>query len=149
MPDAVVQTAWREPQLEDVLEAISTAAAEAAVDAYLVGGFVRDRLLGRASKDIDLVTLGDDGVGVLGRVARRFGWHPPQRFERFGTAQVRGDGFILESVRARAESYDPESRKPDVRPGTLEEDVRRRDFTVNALCQSLDGRVIDLTGMGL
>ncbi|MBV9524563.1 MAG: HD domain-containing protein, partial [Candidatus Dormibacteraeota bacterium] len=91
----------------------------------------------------------DGAAELLERLARRFAWHRPQRFERFGTVQVRGDGFVVEAVQARAERYDPESRKPDVRPGTLEEDVTRRDFTVNALCQTLDGRVIDITGRGL
>jgi poly(A) polymerase len=138
------------PELDDVLEAIAAAARALDIDAYLVGGFVRDRLLGGAlSKDIDLVTVGADPMPLLAAVASRFGWHPPERFERFGTAQIRGGAFIVEGVRARAERYDPESRNPDVRPGTLEEDVWRRDFTVNALCQSLDGEVIDITGHGL
>jgi poly(A) polymerase len=137
-------------RLEDVLEAIAAAAATLGVEAYLVGGFVRDRLMGAPlSKDIDLVTVGTDPLPLLAAVATGFGWHPPERFERFGTAQIRGPGFVVEGVRARAESYDPDSRNPDVRPGTLVEDVWRRDFTVNALCQTLDGRVVDITGMGL
>src|SRR5262249_30335585 len=89
------------------------------------------------------------GVSLFARVATELGWSRPQQFERFGTAQIRGDGFVLEVVRARAERYDPESRKPDVRPGTLEEDVWRRDFTVNALHQTFSGRVLDITGRGL
>jgi putative nucleotidyltransferase with HDIG domain len=138
------------PDLEDLLEAIAGAAQSLGVEVYLVGGFVRDRLLGGAQgKDIDLVTVGIDPMPLLAAVAAHFGWHPPERFERFGTAQIRGGAYIVEGVRARAERYDPESRNPDVRPGTLEEDVQRRDFTVNALCQTLDGEVIDLTGQGL
>jgi poly(A) polymerase len=140
----------RIPLTEELLiESIAGAAATAGVETYLVGGFVRDRLLGREGKDIDLLAVGDDGTRILAAVANRFGWAPPQRFERFGTGQVRGDGFVVEVVRARSESYDAASRKPDVRPGTLEEDIWRRDFTVNALCQTLDGRVIDITGRGL
>jgi poly(A) polymerase len=136
--------------LEDVLEAIARAAEAVNVEAYLVGGFVRDRLLGGApSKDIDLVTVGMDPMPLLAAVASAFGWHPPERFERFGTAQIRGPGFVVEGVRARAERYDPDSRNPDVRPGSLDDDIKRRDFTVNALCQTLDGRVIDLTRRGL
>jgi poly(A) polymerase len=136
--------------LEDVLEAIAAVAAMLEVEAYLVGGFVRDRLLGGPTgKDIDLVTVGMDPLQLLAGVAERFGWHPPERFERFGTAQIRGPGYIIEGVRARAERYDPDSRNPNVRPGTLAEDIARRDFTVNALCQTLDGLVIDLTGRGL
>jgi poly(A) polymerase len=134
---------------ERLIAAIAESAAERRVEIYLVGGFVRDRLLGRTGKDIDLLAIGDDGAGILADIARRFGWAPPQRFERFGTGQVRGSGFVVEVVRARAESYDAASRKPDVRPGTLEEDIWRRDFTVNALCQSLEGLVIDVTGRGL
>jgi putative nucleotidyltransferase with HDIG domain len=138
------------PELEDLLEAIGTAARSLEVETYLVGGFVRDRLLGGAQgKDIDLVTVGTDSMPLLAAVASAFGWHPPERFERFGTAQIRGGTWIVEGVRARAERYDPESRNPDVRPGTLEQDVWRRDFTVNALCQSLDGEVIDIIGKGL
>jgi poly(A) polymerase len=134
----------------EVLDGLRTAAAELGVEAYLVGGFVRDRLLGRGvSKDIDLLVVGDGAVDLLGRLAGRFGWSRPQQFERFGTVQVRGDGFIVEAVRARRERYDPESRKPAVEPGTLEEDIRRRDFTVNALAQDFEGRVLDVTGRGL
>jgi poly(A) polymerase len=137
-------------ELEDVLEAIASAAKAVGVEAYLVGGFVRDRLMGApVSKDIDVVTVGIDPLPMLAAVAASFGWHPPERFERFGTAQIRGPGYVVEGVRARAERYDPDSRNPDVRPGTLVEDVWRRDFTVNALCQTLDGRVLDITGMGL
>jgi poly(A) polymerase len=136
--------------LEDVLEAIQRAAETLSIETYLVGGFVRDRLLGGpVSKDIDLVTITTDPMPLLAAIASGFGWHPPERFERFGTAQIRGPGFVIEGVRARAERYDPDSRNPDVRPGTLEEDIKRRDFTVNALCQTLEGRVIDITGRGL
>ncbi|HEX4579124.1 MAG TPA: HD domain-containing protein [Candidatus Dormibacteraeota bacterium] len=134
---------------ERLLATIAAAAHRQGAEMYLVGGFVRDRLLGRDVKDIDLLAVDDDGTAVLAEVGRRLGWAPPQRFERFGTGQVRGGEFIVEVVRARAESYDAASRKPDVRPGTLEDDIWRRDFTVNALCQTLDGRVIDVTGRGL
>ena len=137
------------PEVADLIEAVRDAAERLHIETYLVGGFVRDRLRGAEAKDLDLVTVGSDGVALLADVAEHFGWAPPQQFERFGTAQIRGDDFIMEVVRARAERYDPESRKPDVRPGTLEEDVKRRDFTVNALCQTLEGRIIDITGQGL
>jgi len=138
------------PELEELLTAIATAARTLDVEVYLVGGFVRDRLLGGPQgKDIDLVTVGSDPMPLLAAVAAGYGWHPPERFERFGTAQIRGGAWIVEGVRARAERYDPESRNPDVRPGTLAEDIWRRDFTVNALCQSLDGDLIDITGMGI
>ncbi len=147
-----VRPARRAPDSDDLLETLGDVAAGLGVEAYLVGGFVRDRLLGRPlGKDIDLVTVGagDGAVALLAGLARGFGWSRPQQFERFGTVQVRGDGFIVEAVRARRERYDPESRKPDVEPGTLEEDIWRRDFTVNALAQDFHGGVIDLTGRGL
>jgi poly(A) polymerase len=144
---------WREvrgrPDVDRLLEVLGDAAAETGVEAYLVGGFVRDRLLGREGKDIDLVVVGSDGIPLLSAVASRLRWARPAVFERFATGQVRGDGFVLEVVQARAERYDPESRKPEVRPGSLEDDIRRRDFTVNTLVQTLDGRVLDLTGRGL
>ncbi len=135
--------------IESLLATVAAAAVETGVEVYLVGGFVRDRLLGHPSKDIDMVAVGSDGIPLIAAVARRRKWAPPQVFERFGTGQIRGDGFILEVVRARAESYAEDSRNPDVRPGTLEEDIMRRDFTVNALCQRIDGEVLDITGHGL
>ncbi len=152
MPDPehpVRAPALRPRTIEDVLDVVREAAEESGAEVYLVGGFVRDRLLGKPGKDVDLVQVGGDGIPLLAATAAELGWARPQQFERFGTGQVRGDGFVLEVVRARAERYDPESRKPDVRPGTLEEDIRRRDFTVNALCQTLRGRVLDITGRGI
>ncbi len=137
------------PQVHDVLAAVRDAAQRLHVEAYLVGGFVRDRLLGNEGKDIDVLVVDRGAVELLASLAETLGWAPPQVFEHFGTAQVRGDGFVVEAVRARAERYDPASRKPAVTPGTLEDDVWRRDFTVNALCQTLDGRVLDVTGRGL
>jgi putative nucleotidyltransferase with HDIG domain len=148
MPDHVVEV-HSSPNAEDVIGVVDEASRRMGLDTYLVGGFVRDRLLGVPGKDVDLVTVGAEGVPLLAGVAKHFGWAPPQRFERFGTGQIRGDGFVLEVVRARSERYDPESRKPDVRPGTLEDDVWRRDFTVNALAQTLNGRIIDVTQRGL
>jgi poly(A) polymerase len=149
MSRVTVVNVARPPQLDDVLDALRDAVSEAASDVFLVGGFVRDRLRGVAGKDIDLVAVGSDGIELLRGMARRYGWAAPQQFERFGTGQIRGDGYVIEVVRARSESYDPESRKPEVQPGTLEQDVWRRDFTINALCQTFTGRVIDITGKGI
>lgn len=149
MPRSPIAVVARPPGLEDVVDALRTATLRLGLEAYLVGGFVRDRLRGVTTSDIDVVTVGSDGIELIAEVARHFGWAPPQRFERFGTGQVRGQGFIVEVVRARSESYDPESRKPDVKPGSLDDDVRRRDFTINALCETFEGRLIDITGRGL
>lgn len=137
------------PDLDELLRVTRACADDLSVETYLVGGFVRDRLLGHPSKDIDLLVVGDNGITLLAAIARHFGWPRPQQFERFGTGQIRGDDFILEVVQARSERYDPTSRKPDVRPGTLDEDIWRRDFTVNALCQTLEGEVLDRTGHGM
>lgn len=138
------------PGVDGVLEVIREVAEGSGTEVHLVGGFVRDRLLGSGpGKDIDLVTVSAGAVPLLAAAARRLGWSGPRTFDRFGTAQIRGDGVVVEVVRARAERYDPESRRPEVRPGSLEEDVWRRDFTVNALCQALDGRLLDITGRGL
>src|SRR4029077_12475663 len=132
----------RQPVVIDaLLAAIAAAAERTGEEAYLVGGFVRDPLLGRESQDIELLTVGGeaDGSDILRQVAESFGWARPQLFERFGTGQARGDGWVGEVVQARAERYDPASRRPEVRPGTLDEDIWRRDFTVNALCQTITG----------
>jgi poly(A) polymerase len=146
---ARVRTVPPRLDLPRLLAVIRLSAQELGVDAFLVGGFVRDRLLGREGKDIDVVVVGADGVPLLARVAAQLGWPRPAVFERFATAQIRGGDFVVEVVQARAERYDPGSRKPDVRPGSLEDDIARRDFTVNALAQTMDGRVLDLTGRGL
>jgi putative nucleotidyltransferase with HDIG domain len=146
---AELRVTHRPPQIEDVVEALGDAAVQLGVEAYLVGGFVRDRLLGAPGRDIDVVVVGEGAAPLLDRLSTGFGWSRPKLLERFGTLHTRGDGFVVEAVRARRERYDPESRKPDVEPGTLAEDIWRRDFTVNALCQEFTGRVIDLTGRGL
>src|SRR2546423_309979 len=89
------------------------------------------------------------GGSVLKAAAPR-GVHPPVVFERFGTAPLARDpGHALEFVSSRVERYDPSSRKPQVSPGTLKDDVMRRDFTVNSLLMEWDGTVLDLTGRGL
>ena len=106
MPDSAVTVVRRPPLVDDAIEAVRDAATTLDADVYLVGGFVRDRLLGSPGKDLDLVSVGSDGEPVLRKVASGFGWPQPQRFDRFGTAQVRGDGFVIEIVRARSESYD-------------------------------------------
>lgn len=110
---------------------------------------MRDHLLGRAHPDVDVVV--EEGLGL--ELARRFaelaGAHEPAVFERFGTAQVTLPGHLVEFVSARSESYPSDSRKPDVQPATLEEDLRRRDFTVNTLLMDFDGNVRDPLGRGL
>jgi poly(A) polymerase len=111
-----------------------------------VGGYVRDHLLGRDHPELDVVVEGGDALVLAERFARITGSRRPALFPRFGTAQVTWRGRQIEFVTARAESYLPDSRKPEVRPATLQEDLLRRDFTVNALLMDLDGRVQDPLG---
>src|SRR5579859_2181353 len=138
-----------QPGVEPLLEIVEAEAALMGVRALVVGGYVRDRILDRDCKDLDIVVEGGAGTDLAKAVADRIGDREPVIFERFGTAQVASGDFLLEFVSARAESYLPESRKPEVRPATLEEDIQRRDFTCNTLLCGLDGEVLDLTGRGL
>jgi poly(A) polymerase len=131
-----------------VFEKISQAAANLHMPCYLVGGFVRDKLLGRPTKDADFVCVGD-ALRLATEASKRFVPHPKvSLFKNFGTAQFRlPDGFDLEFVGARKESYLRHSRKPEVEPGTIEDDQKRRDFTINALAISLNkedyGKLVD------
>ena len=107
------------------------------VEAYVVGGYVRDYYLRRPSTDIDVVVVGS-GIEVaeaLGREVKA----KVSVFKTFGTAMVRAYGTEVEFVGARKESYTFDSRKPTVEPGTLEDDQRRRDFTINAMAWCLNG----------
>src|SRR6266851_970218 len=131
---------------QDLLALLKRAASELGVRAWIVGGYVRDRLLGRPHLDLDLVVEDGDALELARRFAQVAGAPPPVTFERFGTAQVPPPGRLVEFVTARDESYAPDSRKPNVRRATLEEDLRRRDFTVNILLMDLDGNVHDPLG---
>ncbi len=130
-----------------LFEHVSEAATKMDVRSYLVGGFVRDKILGRPTKDVDIVCTGD-GIALAHAVAATFP-HKPQVnfFKTFGTAQFRYEGFDVEFVGARKESYTTDSRKPQVEPGTIEDDQLRRDFTINALAISLNkddfGKLVD------
>lgn len=114
---------------------------------YVVGGYVRDIFLHRHSKDIDFVTVGS-GIEVAEAVARKLGKATRCNvFKNFGTAQVKHRGIELEFVGARRESYTHDSRKPIVEDGTLDDDLARRDFTINAMAISVNsasfGELID------
>ena len=134
-----------------ILKKIARAAQELGVETYLIGGFVRDKILKRATKDADIVCVGD-GIELAKAVAKQFSPVPQvSYFKNFGTAHLKTtDGFDVEFVGARKESYRFDSRKPAVEPGTIEDDQQRRDFTINALAISLNnndyGKLIDPVG---
>lgn len=131
-----------------LLQQVSQAASRLQLPCYLIGGFVRDKIIGRKTKDADIVCLGD-GIALAHETAAFFKPKPKVNFfKNFGTAQFRlPDGFDVEFVGARKESYRSDSRKPEVSAGTLEDDQNRRDFTINALAISLNtdsfGKLVD------
>ncbi|HEY2599335.1 MAG TPA: HD domain-containing protein [Candidatus Dormibacteraeota bacterium] len=132
----------------ELLRLLKRAAADVGLKAWVVGGYVRDHLLGRTQPDLDVV-VEDGGAGELAaRFAELAGAGPPVIFERYGTAQVTLPGHRVEFVSARSESYASDSRKPDVRPATLEQDLRRRDFSINTLLMDFDGNIQDRLGTG-
>lgn len=140
-----------------ILKTIATAAAELDMPCFLIGGFVRDKILNRDTKDIDIVCVGD-GIALAESVAKKFKPSPQiSIFKNFGTAQLKlnnfsitntaskvsplGDlegAFEIEFVGARKESYTYDSRKPKVEQGSIEDDQNRRDFTINTLAISLN-----------
>jgi poly(A) polymerase len=134
-----------------IFKKISGAAAELNMPAYIIGGFVRDKILNRSTKDADIVCLGD-GIGLAKKTAENFSPKPVVNFfKNFGTAQIKivlnESPFEIEFVGARKESYNANSRKPHVLPANIDEDRLRRDFTINTLAISLNkndfGKLID------
>ena len=134
-----------------IFRVIGEAADFLDLETYVVGGFVRDSLLGRECKDIDIVCLGS-GIGLAEEVAKRFNLSEQSVsiFKNFGTAMLKVDDWDLEFVGARKESYQRDSRKPLVLEGSLEDDQNRRDFTINALAVSINqnswGNLLDPFG---
>jgi len=133
-----------------IFQIIGSVADRQNLETYVVGGYPRDLILKRPSKDIDFVCVGS-GIGLAQHIAKALG--PAVKvsvFKNFGTAQIRYEDLDLEFVGARKESYRSDSRKPIVEDGTLEDDQKRRDFTMNALAISLHkesfGELIDPFG---
>ena len=122
-----------------LLRLISRTADEMQLDCYLIGGYVRDFFLYRPSNDIDVVAIGK-GTDLASAVARKLGRETHLTlFKNFGTAQIKHKEYEIEFVGARKESYRSDSRKPIVEAGSLEDDQRRRDFTINAMAFCLNG----------
>lgn len=141
---------WMElPLKHPIFEILSEIAAEKGIEAFVIGGYVRDLLLGRPSKDIDVVVHGS-GIELATATAQRLGNLHVSVFKNFGTAMFRYKGMEIEFVGARKESYRADSRKPIVEEGSIDDDQKRRDFTINALAISLNkadyGTLIDPFG---
>ena len=141
----------RHPLAARVFRRIQRIVDDRGLQAFVIGGFVRDYYLRRPSNDIDVVVIGS-GIEVAEALGREL--HTKVSvFKTFGTAMLRCDGWEIEFVGARKESYSRDSRKPVVEAGTIEDDQRRRDFTINALAWSLNdatfGELVDpFDGMG-
>ncbi len=145
MADTILQNGFLD---HPVFALVSEVAEESGVRAFVIGGYVRDCFLGRDSKDIDIVVEGS-GIALAEAVARRTHAHVSV-FRNFGTAMLKYEGTEVEFVGARRESYNRNSRKPIVEDGSLEDDQRRRDFTINAMAFSLQkadfGALVDPFG---
>ncbi len=130
-------------QEQRIIEEVSKAAESLGMRAFVVGGFVRDKLLGRPCMDIDIVCLGDaialaNAYQALIPSRPKVSW-----FKNYGTAHLHVNGYDVEFVGARKESYLQHSRNPIVEPGSLQDDQERRDFTINALAFELKVKSID------
>ncbi|RPI71517.1 MAG: HD domain-containing protein [Ignavibacteriales bacterium] len=129
------------------IETASSVAAKMGIELYVVGGYVRDIILERKKYEIDFLIVGD-GTEFAKKYAEALGEKNVSVFKNFGTAHFRYNDFDFEFVGARKESYSKESRNPEVAAGTFEDDISRRDFTVNTLAVSLNkknfGELIDL-----
>lgn len=121
----------------DLLNAVAEAAEKLNIEAFVIGGFVRDKILGRACKDLDFTCIGD-GIELARKTSELLkNKNEIIVYRNFGTAMIKSKGFILEFVGARKESYNFNSRKPMVSAGTIEDDISRRDFTINTLSVNL------------
>ena len=129
-----------------IFKLVSESAADLGVEAYVIGGYVRDCILGRETKDIDIVSTGK-GIELAQSVAKRLGGSKISVFKRFGTAMINHKDLEVEFVGARKESYSEDSRKPAVEDGSIKDDQDRRDFTINAMAISLNdgtwGELVD------
>ena len=141
-------TKYKKSLEDSIFKIIAGSAKELSIDSFVIGGFVRDLLLERGkSKDIDIVAVGS-GIELAKKVAAKLEGKPKVSvFKNFGTAMIRHHSWEIEFVGARTESYTRDSRKPVVEDGTLLDDQKRRDFTINTMAISLNeidfGQLID------
>ena len=130
-------------ETSDIINTIKKFAEEKGIVVYLVGGYIRDKILRRKSKDIDIV-MEFDAMDFARLFSKKYGYPPPVFYGKFGTAMVEIDRIKLEFATCRKESYAENSRKPSVYPATIYEDLARRDFTINAIAQNLlTGEILD------
>ena len=122
---------------EKIFKAISSVAGQIDQKAFVIGGYVRDQILNRTTKDIDIVTVGS-GIELAKKTAEVLNSSTVKVFKNFGTAMINVGDLEVQFVGARKESYRKDSRNPIVENGTVEEDQNRRDFTINALAISLN-----------
>ena len=133
-----------------IIDIISNLSIELKIKTFVVGGYVRDLLLERKTDDIDILVIGD-GISFARKVKKRLSSNVSlQIFKNFGTAMISYDGYEVQFVGSRKESYQKSSRNPIVDGGTFEDDISRRDFTINSIAISLNkenkGKIIDLFG---
>ncbi len=136
-----------QPHEKKIFGLLRDTAIDLGCEAYIIGGYVRDRILGRPTTDLDVVCAGS-GIDFAQSFATKFFPLPKVTiFKRFGTAMLKVEDWEIEFVGARKESYRRDSRKPIVEDGTIEDDQKRRDFTINALAMSLNkdtfGEIVD------
>ena len=134
-------------KLKDIIhiETLRSEVSKINIESYLVGGFVRDLIIGIKGKDIDIMTIGDP-FDLVDNLSKLKGFSKVSFYKNYGTASIKCNDYDLEFVGARKESYSSESRNPIVTSGLFDDDMNRRDFTINAICISLNkdyGNIID------
>lgn len=124
-----------------ILRRITNIADRVGIEVYLVGGVIRDRILGYSTKDIDIMVIGN-GIEFARQIAYSFRLKKVLEYPKFGTAMIPYHDVIIEVATARSEKYNSNSRKPRVSESDLMEDLARRDFTINALAMSLNNETL-------
>ena len=132
----ISQLLEKNKQHSDILHSAGNLADEMGISAFVVGGYVRDALLGRENKDIDIMVEGN-GIKFAEKLSKKLGINNVVPYDKFGTALIPHPDIEIEGATARTETYQSDSRKPKVEFSTVEEDMSRRDFTINAIASSI------------